>query len=84
MRSLACAIFVRTVRDLRGRSELQRYEALRFCTCAGSDGVFTFWSDATGLGWQPGELRRRLFKLISSPLGEGEVRHGEESGGSEG
>lgn len=76
VRSLACAVLVRTAKDLSGRSELQRHDALRFCTSAQSDGVFTFWTDASGLGWQPAEVRRRLFKLLSPARGEGAVGHG--------
>lgn len=76
VRSLACAVLVRTAKDLCGRSELQRYDALRFCASAQSDGAFSFWSDASGLGMAPAEMRWRLFKLLSPARGEGAVGHG--------
>jgi len=50
---------------------LQRYDALRFCIVPECNGVFTFWSDASGLGMAPAEMRRRLLKLLPSARGRG-------------
>lgn len=72
VRSLACAILVRAARDLQGACELRRGDALRFCTSR----RFEFWADASGLGWEPAEMRRRLFTLVSHARGEGEAKHG--------
>ncbi len=66
-RSLACAVLLKAAEDLRGRSELWRCDAQRFCTAKERNGVFTLWSDASGLGKTPAEMRQRLLKSRYRP-----------------